>query len=316
MTNFICVLVFVLGFVLILKGGDMLVGSSVKLAGKAKIPPMIVGATIVSIATTFPETTVSLVSSFRGVEEVGINTAIGSIVCNFTIVLGASFLLMPTKINSTDFLPKILYFCVCVIVLLVLGLDGKLTWIEGILLLVTLLGFIFLNIKEAKNDKTDPSQFDVVTTPWHQIIIEFLVSAFAIGLGAIVLVNNVDTISEMLGVKSGIVSFVIIAVGTNIPELVTTITSVKLKNPEIGIGNIFGASIIDCTLLIAGSVFASRANFITVSKLLLIITVPTLLLITAVITLPIIKKNKTFRLQGLALILIYIIYTYLVCVKM
>lgn len=316
MTNFICILVFVLGLVLILKGGDMLVSSSVKLAGKAKIPPMIVGATIVSIATTFPETTVSLVSCFRGVEEVGINTAIGSIVCNFTIVLGASFLLMPTKINSTDFLPKILYFCLCVIVLLFVGLDGKLTWFEGVILMVTLLGFIILNIKEAKNDKTDSAQFEVITTPWHQIIVEFLVSAFAIGLGAVVLVNNVDIISEMLGVRSEIVSFVIIAVGTNIPELVTTITSVKLKNPEIGIGNIFGASIIDCTLLIAGSVFVSRANFITVSKLLLIITVPTLLLITAVITLPIIKKNKTFRLQGLALILIYIFYTYLVCVKM
>lgn len=314
MTNLICVVVFILGFVLILKGGDMLVGSSVKLASKAKIPPMIVGATIVSIATTFPETTVSLISSFRGVEEVGINTAIGSIVCNFTIVLGASFLLFPSNINSTAFLPKIIYFCACVIVLLFLGLDGKLTPIEGVILLVFLAGFVILNILEAKKDKS--TIVEAEQTPWYKIILEFVVSALAIGLGAMVLVNNVDTISEMLGIKSGVVSFVIIAVGTNIPELVTTITSVKLDNPEIGIGNIFGASTIDCTLLIAGSVFATKSDFITVSKLLLLFTVPTLLLITAIIAIPIVKRNKTFRYQGMALMLIYIIYTYLVCVKM
>ena len=314
MTNLICVVVFILGFVLILKGGDMLVGSSVKLASKAKIPPMIVGATIVSIATTFPETTVSLISSFRGVEEVGINTAIGSIVCNFTIVLGASFLLFPSNINSTAFLPKIIYFCAGVIVLLFLGLDGKLTPIEGVILLVFLAGFVILNILEAKKDKS--TIVEAEQTPWYKIILEFVVSALAIGLGAMVLVNNVDTISEMLGIKSGVVSFVIIAVGTNIPELVTTITSVKLDNPEIGIGNIFGASIIDCTLLIAGSVFATKSDFITVSKLLLLFTVPTLLLITAIIAIPIVKRNKTFRYQGMALMLIYIIYTYLVCVKM
>ena len=113
MTNFLCIVVFILGFVLILKGGDMLVESSVNLAKKTKIPPMVVGATVVAIATTFPETTVSLISSFKGVEEVGINTAIGSMVCNFTIVLGVSFLLLPSKISANNFVSKIIYFCLC-----------------------------------------------------------------------------------------------------------------------------------------------------------------------------------------------------------
>lgn len=314
MENALTIIIFILGFILILKGGDILVSSAVNLANKAKIPPMIVGATIVSIATTFPETTVSLISSFKGVEEIGINTAIGSTVCNFTIVLGSSFLLTPTRVSSGGFVSKIIFFLVCVVTLFAFGINGTFGVLEAVLLLILLLGFVILNIKEAQNDNNN-FQVVKVSDSWLKIITEFLLSALAIGLGAMVLVENVDAISEMIGVKSGVVSFVIIAIGTNIPELVTTFTSVKLDSPEIGIGNIFGASIIDCTLLIACSVFASAGQMISVSKLLILFTMPTLILITCIIALPIIKRGKTTRLQGVALIIIYIIYTYLVCTK-
>lgn len=314
MGNALTIIIFILGFVLILKGGDILVSSAVSLANKAKIPPMIVGATIVSIATTFPETTVSLISSFKGVEEIGINTAIGSTVCNFTIVLGSSFLLTPTRVSSGGFVSKIVFFLVCVVVLFAFGINGTFGVVEAILLLVLLLGFVILNIKEAQKD-TQNFNLVKVSDSWLKIITEFLLSALAIGLGAMVLVENVDAISEMIGVKSGVVSFVIIAIGTNIPELVTTFTSVKLDSPEIGIGNIFGASIIDCTLLIACSVFVSAGQLINVSKLLILFTMPTLILITLIIAMPIMKKGKTTRLQGILLIAIYIFYTFLVCTK-
>jgi cation:H+ antiporter len=152
----------------------------------------------------------------------------------------------------------------------------------------------------------------IVNESWVKIITEFIISALSIGLGAIVLVNNVDTISAMLGLDNNIVSFVVIAIGTNIPELVTTITSIRMKNPEIGVGNIFGASIIDCTLLIACSSFASINGAIYISKGMLFLTIPVLFIITAIISLPIIKNGKSNRLQGLALILLYLMYTCLV----
>lgn len=314
MGNALTIIIFILGFVLILKGGDVLVSSSVKLASKAKIPPMIVGATIVSIATTFPETTVSLISSFKGVEEIGINTAIGSTVCNFTIVLGMSFLICPTRVSSSGFLSKIVYFLVCVVVLFVFGINGIIGVFEAVVLLLMLVGFVVINLREAKTKNTTTDVAGLKDS-WVKIIIEFVISALAIGLGAIVLVENVDAISEMIGVKSGVVSFVIIAIGTNIPELVTTFTSVKLESPEIGIGNIFGASIIDCTLLIACSVFASAGLVINVSKLIILFTMPTLILITTIIAFPIIRSGKTTRFQGAMLIIIYILYTYLICTK-
>lgn len=311
MTNVLSVVIFILGFILILKGASFLVSSSVMLAEKAKVPPIVVGATIVAIATTFPETTVSLVSSFNGMDTIGINTAVGSMVCNFTIVLGVAFLFMPSKIEPESFFSKTVYFCIAVFVLLILGFDGKISIVDSVIMLAVLVVFVVLNCVEAS--KCESRQKEIKKSePWLKIVIEFLLSALSIGLGAIVLVENVDSISAMLGLDNNILSFIVIAVGTNIPELVTTITSVKMKNPEIGVGNIFGASIIDCTLLIATSALASPINAIFISKGLLLLTVPVLFIITAIIALPIIKNGRSFRWQGLALILLYFIYTYLI----
>ena len=103
MFNLLSVILFILGFVLILKGAKFLVGSAVSLANKSKIPPMVVGATVVAIATTFPETTVSIVSSLQGLDVIGVSTAVGSMVCNFTIVLGVAFLFLPSKIEPESF---------------------------------------------------------------------------------------------------------------------------------------------------------------------------------------------------------------------
>ncbi|MBP3630675.1 MAG: sodium:calcium antiporter [Clostridia bacterium] len=311
MSNILAVVLFIMGFVLILKGAGFLVDSAVALANKAKIPPIVVGATIVAIATTFPETTVSIVSSLKGLESIGVSTAVGSMVCNFTIVLGVAFLFLPSKIEPESFFSKAVYFCVCVLALLIFGIDGRIGFIEALALLMVLSVFVVINCVEASKCKVK-KDLNEITESWLKVIIEFIISALSIGLGAMVLVNNVDVISSMLGLNNSVVSFVVIAVGTNIPELVTTITSIKMKNPEIGVGNIFGASIIDCTLLIACSSFASSNGGIFISKGILFLTVPVLFIITAVITVPIVKNSRSNRLQGLALIILYLIYTYLV----
>lgn len=310
MANMFSVILFVLGFVLILKGAKFLVSSSVMLAKKAKIPSMVIGATIVAIATTFPETTVALVSSFNGMEEVGISTSVGSMVCNFTIVLGVAFLFLPSAIDPDSFLSKALFFVFSVLVLLIVGIDGEIGLIESIVLIVVFIVFIVMNCIEATKSNL-PDKIIIIEESWVQVIFEFLISALSIGLGAIVLVNNVDEISNLLGLDNSIVSFVVIAIGTNIPELVTTITSIKMKSPEIGVGNIFGASIIDCTFLIAGSVLASASRTLLLSKKLIIVTCLVLFVITAIISIPIIRNGRSNRKQGVYLITIYLIYTML-----
>ncbi len=310
MENVFSIVLFILGFVLILKGASFLVSSSVILAKKARIPSMVIGATVVAIATTFPETTVALVSCFNGMEEVGISTSVGSMVCNFTIVLGVAFLFLPTSIDPDSFFSKAIFFVISVIVLFAVGIDGRISAFEAIILMLVFVSFIVMNCIEATKSSTQ-EKIAIENQSWGQVIFEFLISALSIGLGAIVLVNNVDNISAMLGLNNSIVSFIVIAIGTNIPELVTTITSIKLKSPEIGVGNIFGASIIDCTLLVAGSVVVSSGKELLLSKKLIAVTCLALFLITAIISIPIIKNGRSNRKQGVYLIAIYLIYTIL-----
>lgn len=311
MANLLSIIVFVLGFVLILKGGDILVTSAVSFANKAKIPPLVVGATICAIATTFPETTVSLIACRNGAVDVGLNTAVGAMVCNFTIVLGVSFLLFPSKVSAKSFLSKVLFFVCSVVLLFFVAIDGVISYLEAAILLVNFIAFIVFSAIEANKHRQD-NEFKPENKSWLSICLLFVLSSLAIGLGAVALVNNVEPISKMLHMDGSIVGLVLIAIGTNIPELVTTITSVKLESPEIGIGNIFGASIINSSMLVGLSVFASKNSHMPISKALVLITVPILLIITGVIVMPILKKEHTKRYQGIVLILLYFVYTFLV----
>ncbi len=311
MVGFLNIFIFFLGFVLILKGGDLLVESSVWFAEKTHIPPIIVGATIVSIATTFPETTVSVIASSKGNEIVAINTAIGAMVCNFALVLGLSFLLSPSKVKTESFLSKYLFFIVSIAVLFFVGLSGKLTIISAIILTSTFVIYVIINCIEAKRAEKVERINLTATHSWAEIVWQFAISAITVGLGANVLVENVDTIANMFNISQTVVGMTVIAVGTNIPELVTTFSSVKQGNSEIGIGNIFGASIINSTLLMSLATIVAPARKITLPRKELVITVISLLVITSIITFPILKRGKTNRMQGFLLLALYVIYSLL-----
>ena len=309
---FFYVFLFGLGFFLILKGGSLLIESSVNFAKKTKIPPMIVGATLVSIATTFPETTISIIASSTGAEQLAVNTAIGAMVCNFALVLGVSFLLSPQRVETANFVSKWIFFLFSLVLLFAFGIDGAFGVVDSVVLLVVFIGYIIFNLIETKKGTGLEKSFDDAKSPsWAVVIFQFVISACAVGLGANVLVQNVEEISVILGVDEGIVGVSVIAVGTNIPELVTTITSARQNNPEIGIGNIFGASIINCTLLMSGSALFSPSKNLMVSVLFLVVSIICLVAVTAVISLPILSKNQTSRTQGLLLLIIYFIYSFM-----
>lgn len=309
MSELICVFIFILSFVLILKGGDMLVESSIWLACKAKIPPMVVGATIVSIATTFPETTVSFFSGLSGAENLAVSTAIGSMMCNFALVLGISFLCMPSKMSNENLASKVLYFLFSISILFLLALDKKLGVVDGIVLFIIFIIFILQNFFSV-NKKSISEPLNTENIPsWTCILVQFFISAFSIGYGANILVSNVDGLSKILGVSEGVVGLIIISIGTNIPEFVTTMTSIKLKNSEIGLGNIFGSSIIDSTLLIAATVISSKDNQISMPSDMLYLTVPMLFLITFIIVIPVYKSGKSSRIQGAVLVFMFLLYS-------
>ena len=305
----VCILCVIFAFVLILKGGDLLVESSIWFSKKANIPSLVVGATVVAIATTFPEVSVSIFSGIQGAENLAINTALGSMVCNFALVLGLSFLLIPSHISKSGLKKKVCFFVMSIMCLFMFALDQELGFLDACLLFLIFIIYIIVCILEARNKNIHEVINKESIPTWKKTITQFVISAFAIGFGANVLVSNIDNLSVLLGISEGLLGVFIISVGTNIPEFVTTMTAIKLKDSEIGIGNIFGASIIDSTMLIAVTVFAGQSNSIRIPIKLVLLTVPLLILITAIISIPILRKEKSNRIQGLLLIILFLIYS-------
>lgn len=312
MNTFLYVLVFILSFVIILKGGDILVESSICLSKKAGVPSVVVGATLVALATTFPETTIAFFSGKSGAVELAVNTAIGSMLCNFALVLGLSFLIKPTSVNKANFAGKVAYFIASIIILFILGIDGKLTTFDAVILCVVFILFLVQNFAGLNSNLETGLQIAEVLPAWHTIIIEFLISALCIGCGASLMVSNIDALSEILGISEGFLGLFIVSIGTNIPEFVTTMASIKLGSTEIGIGNIFGSSIIDATLLMVVTILSTKNNVVPLPTSLLLLSVPLLILIAFIIIMPIIKKGKTSRVQGAFLLGLFFFYTLLI----
>ena len=295
----------IFAFILILKGGDLLVESSVWLAEKAKIPSIIVGATVVALATTFPEISVSIISGMTGREAISVNTALGSMISNFTLVLGFSFLISPSVISNGKLKSKLIFYVSALLLLTLLSIDQKIGKFDAILLLLFFIAFLVFNIFDAKNSHVNETKDSLPS--WLVTVLQFTISALAIGFGANVLVSSIDELSEIFGVSEGLLGVFIISVGTNIPEFVTTMSAIKMGNAEMGIGNIFGSSFIDATLLISATALA-KSGFVYIPINLIILTMSLLFLIVIVVALPIIKRGRSSRVQGACLIAIFLLY--------
>ena len=298
----------IFAFTLILKGGDLLVESSVWLAKKAKIPSIIVGATVVALATTFPEISVSIISGMTGREAIAVNTALGSMISNFTLVLGFSFLISPSVISNGKLKSKLIFYVCALLLLTVLSIDQKIGKVDAIILLFFFVSFLFFNIFDAKNSHIDETK-DALPS-WIVTVVQFTISALAIGFGANVLVSSIDELSEIFGISEGLLGVFIISVGTNIPEFVTTMSAIKMGNAEMGLGNIFGSSLIDATLLISATSLAKN-GFVSIPIKLIILTMSLLFLIILVVSVPVLKKGRSSRVQGACLIALFLIYLFI-----
>lgn len=338
MQNFFVILLFILGLVLILKGGDFLVDSAVWIAKVTKIPQMVIGATIVSITTTLPEITVSTMAIIKGIASndpalltefagMAVGNAVGSMLSNVCLSLAIVLIISKVKTEGKAFNIKAIYLTVVTISLYVFSLgDNKINLIEGITLLIAFLGFMTVNILEAIEDrgKLKPNvdelnvknQAEAVIAedikaakkenPWLMIGM-FVVGAVCIFFGAKLLVDNGEKIALMLKIPMQVVGVTVIAIGTGLPEMVTSIKSAKSGNGNLGMGNILGANIINSTLLL-GLISTLCKQGLPIDAITKNVGLLVLIAITLILVIPCIVKKRTFKWQGISLITIYLIY--------
>ena len=306
----------VLGIILIVKGGDVFVDAATWMAEVSGIPKFIIGATVVSVATTLPELFVSVIAASQGKVDMSIGNAVGSVTANIGLIMALSLIFIPMAIKRKDFAVKVSLMMGAALLLVVFGSGGSFGIVPSVLFLCIFAVNVAENIISAKRamgkpDPKDTSELDDSLNTTRKTIAvnlaKFILGAAAIVWGADLLVDNGSKLATIMGVPERIISVTIIAIGTSLPELVTTITSIVKKQGNLSVGNIIGANIIDLTLIMPICAVVS-GGALPVTQQVGRIDLPACLVVGAIAVIPTMITKKFSRWQGFVLIAVYIVY--------
>lgn len=317
MNLFLPILLFALGVILVVKGGDFFVDAASWIAERSGIPKVIIGATIVSIATTMPELLVSVMAAVGGKVDMSIGNAIGSVTANIGLILAIALLCMPGVIRRSDYLVKSILMIVAAAVITICGLTGSVSLPISVALVVIFAVFMFENIHEVRRNVAARESEDEEAQPTSRRILltniaKFVVGALFIVIGSQLLVDNGSTLARLAGVPERVIGVTLIAIGTSLPELITTITAIVKKQSSLSIGNILGANIMDLTLIMPLSALIS-GKALPVSPILARIDLPICLIVGLIAVVPAMIRSKFSRWQGAALLAVYAGYIVLTC---
>ncbi|MDD6619615.1 MAG: calcium/sodium antiporter [Eubacteriales bacterium] len=334
---------FIIGLVLIIKGGDWFVDSASWIAEVLGVPKFVIGATIVSIATTLPEMIVSIQATAKGNVDMAAGNAIGSVTANTAMIMGIFIVCMPFAIKRKEFTPKALMMFGASAALVLgciftakqsLTFEGEtndyysLSTIGLIVLIVIFIAFFIENFMSMKKEQTHiepspsniglqeeddivPSKATATGKEWAKNLIFFVLGAAGIVVGADLLVDYGTQIAQSLGIPQRVISVVAIAIGTSLPELVTTITALRKKVGALSVGNILGANIIDLSLILPICSFVSMGKgtgALAVSASSVTIDMVVCLAAIAVAIFPTIITKKFNRWQGVIMLAGYVGY--------
>ncbi len=304
----ITVLLFLLGLLLIVKGGDWFLDGAVWIAEATGVPRFIIGATIVSLATTLPELTVSVTGVLQGEVDLAVGNAVGSVTANLGLILGISVLCIPSVVNRKQFNLKAILMVVGAALLTVLCWSGTLRLLPGLLLFVIFIVYLGNNIVDARSSVQEREALpERRTTSYRQMIMKlgmFVIGIAAIVLGSQLLINYGSELALQLGVPSSIIGVTMVAIGTSLPELVTTLTAIAKKEASMSVGNIVGANVIDLTMILPICSAASGGR-LTIGSQTTALDLPVCLLLCCVAVLPPLLKGKFYRVQGVLMLAVY-----------
>ncbi|MBE5882097.1 MAG: calcium/sodium antiporter [Lachnospiraceae bacterium] len=296
-------LLLIVGFVLLVKGADLFVDGSSSIAGILKVPSVIIGLTIVAMGTSAPEAAVSITAGLSGNSDISLGNVIGSNLFNQLGVIGlcaACFVVTTHK----DILKRDLWVNIGItIALLVLILDGKLSRTEGLILLLGMAVYLFFVIKNALKNRTEGEDVKLMSVP--KSILFMLIGLAAIIGGGNLVVNNASLIAQALGMSETLVGLTIVAIGTSLPELVTSFVATRKGDTGIALGNAIGSNIFNILFILG---IASVLTPINANTQLIIDTA--ILIVVCIMILVFAKtSNKTSRVEGILCLASYLLYT-------
>lgn len=299
--------IFAVGMVLIIKGGDWFVDSASWFAEATGIPKFVVGATVVSFATTLPELLVSVRAAMNGSAQLAIGNAVGSVTANTTLIMGVSLVAMAGVVSRKEFSLKGGLLLAAIVGLTVLSLGNKLPVWSAFILWAIFITFMVSNLIEGKKSASleKSESFNKKEVPGKALF--FVIGTASIVFGAEFLVSSGKTIASGLGISETIIGFTVIALGTSLPELVTTLTAIRKKENSLSVGNIVGANIIDATLILPLCAVINGQP-LPVERVNLTFDFPVCIAACAVAIIPTIIQGRFKKWQGYALLAIYAVY--------
>lgn len=311
------IVIFAIGLLLVIKGGDLFVSSSVRIAEFLKMPHVVIGSTLVSLATTSPELVVSIMSGIKGESGLAVGNAVGSCVCNIALILGLMATMKHIRLHPKTLAVPLAAMCVGGVLLFLMTLNLKITRVQGLSLIALGVGYFIYDFRRCMKDDS-PSDVEEATeiedvivsghrwldTPWGTAA-QFLCGAVVVVCGSGMLVEAAVNIATSLGVPTIVIGLSIVAVGTSLPELVTAISSSRQNVSDLAVGNVLGANVANLTLIVGS---AASIQEMSMSRVTQLFNFPALLLLMALVAFLILRCRGITRRQGVWLLGFYVLY--------
>ena len=310
-------ILLLVSFGLLIKGGDWFVDGAVGVAHRFKLPELLIGATVVSIGTTLPEVMVSAGAAIESNSGISYGNAIGSIICNTSLISAITIAFAPNFVDKRQLRTPVIFFfassalyCICAIVF------GRFYRWVGILLVLIFLVYMFITVRQAMRNpeigeqEVQPQQ----TASAGKDILLLVVGAAVIAVGAKFLINSATYIAQYFKVPDSVIGLTIVALGTSLPEFITAIISLIKKHANLSLGNIIGANLFNI-ILVSGVAITINPFELPAEKQIFninasyLIDIPVFLIVMLLLVLPPLIKGKTYRFQGIILLMIYAAYT-------
>ncbi len=295
---------------MMIKGGDLFVTSSVAIAKHIGVPRVVIGGTLVSLATTAPELAVSVTASFQGNPGLAVGNAVGSSICNIGLIVGILCVLHPLDVRREDFRVPARMMLAAGIVLTILTISLRLTRPHGLLLVTCALVYLLVDYTRHRRRARPPSA-NAGTAAEQQswstgkAVVYFAFGALLVIAGSRLISDNGVKLATMMGVPDIIVGLTLVAIGTSLPELVIAVTAVKKGVPELSLGNVVGANILNITLVTG---LAGTIHPLTMTRSTQVYNFPAMLIIFVLLLVMARTDNKLTRKEGWIFILFYVFY--------
>ena len=307
------VILFAIGLVLLIKGGDWFVDAASSIAHRFHMPELLIGATVVSIGTTLPEVMVSAQGAMAGSGSIAFGNAIGSVICNTALIAAITLVAKPAEVDrKTLILPTASFFIAAAFYCVNAYAFGGFSRLSGLILLAMFAIYMVITVRQMKNSTAADAAADTEDTKSEgsltRDIVMLIVGAIVIAVGARLLVDNAQILAAAIGVPESVIALTLVALGTSLPELVTAITSLLKGCGALSLGNIIGANLFNLVLVSGTAITICPFDLSTASATSLTVDIPLMLAVMLFMTLPALIRQKLSRWQGAVLLCAYAAY--------